>query len=67
LELALQDDLGNEDHYLERIVIAGNYCKDLLFELSHYGINRLSLFPDLDGLSDYLAWFMENSKSYAEP
>ena len=27
-----------------------------------YGINYLTLFPDLDGLSKHLSWFIENNK-----
>jgi hypothetical protein len=50
-----------EDQKLEKIIIDKSYRQDLRFELSHYGINELSLFPDLDGLSKQVNWFMENS------
>lgn len=43
------------------IHIDHSYRKELRFEWSHYGINELSLFPDLDGLSDHVNWIMENS------
>ncbi|HDE4134006.1 TPA: FRG domain-containing protein, partial [Staphylococcus aureus] len=33
--------------------------KKLREELSYYGINELSLFPDLDGLSSHVNWIME--------
>lgn len=43
---------------LEAIVIAGAYRQTLLAELSYYGINRLTLFPDLEGLSRHINWYM---------
>ena len=52
-----------KDHELEKIVIATSYRRELLFELSHYGINRETLFPDLDGLSAHANWYMAN-RSY---
>lgn len=46
---------------LERVIIDKTYRKELLFELSHYGINSLTLFPDLDGLSGFVNWVISNS------
>lgn len=57
--LNLEDNL--EDNILEKIIIDSTYRNELRFELSHYGINEFSLFPDLDGLSQHVNWFMENS------
>jgi FRG domain len=45
-----------ESDELEKIIIHQSYRNELLFELSFYGINRSTLFPDLDGLSDYMNW-----------
>jgi FRG domain len=39
---------------LERIVIPAAVKKDFAVFLSHMGVNRLSLFPDLDGLSQHM-------------
>lgn len=64
--LPLETNLQDGDQ-LERIVIDGAYRGELIFELSHYGVNRLGLFPDLDGLSDFMNWFGENSDSFADP
>jgi len=36
---------------LKQIINAESYRTKLLAELARYGINRASLFPDLDGLS----------------
>jgi len=48
---------------LHKMVISAKYRNKLHSELSYYGINAASLFPDLDGLSDYLNWTIE-SKEY---
>lgn len=39
-----------------KLVIAADYRARLLVELSHYGYNHATLFPDLDGLSRFLNW-----------
>jgi hypothetical protein len=57
------DDNVAADHELEKIIIKAEYRRELLFELSHYGINRQTLFPDLDGLSAHSNWYMVN-KAY---
>jgi hypothetical protein len=49
-----------DDQKIERISIKTSYRRELLLELDHYGMNKLSLFPDLDGLSEYINWFMKN-------
>lgn len=55
----LESNLG-EGERLERIIIDSTYTKELQFELSHYGINDFTVFSDLDGLSKYANWYMEN-------
>jgi hypothetical protein len=52
---------------LEKIVVRSSYRQELLFELSHYGINRATLFPDLDGLSAYMNWATINRRYWAVP
>ena len=42
---------------LEEIVIDHGYLNDLKEELSFYGINEKTLFPDFDGLSKHIEWF----------
>ncbi|CAH7402268.1 FRG domain-containing protein [Vibrio chagasii] len=51
---------------LECIVIDKSYRKKLLFELNHYGVNKLNLFSDLDGLSAHLCWTLENRAYWAD-
>jgi hypothetical protein len=50
----------DETETLEKIIIDKSYRKDLIFDLSFYGINKASLFPDIDGLSSHINWFIEN-------
>ena len=45
---------------LEKIIIRKTIKKELLFNLNHYGINYLQIYPDLEGLSKHLCWFSEN-------
>jgi hypothetical protein len=39
-----------------KMIIEPTYLKKFSIELSHYGINKLSMFPDLDGLSSHVNW-----------
>jgi hypothetical protein len=55
---------GSEDR-LERIIIVGSLRRSLIHDLSRYGVNLTTLFPDLDGLSAHLNWFMRNSDYYS--
>lgn len=48
---------------LHRIIIPERYRATLLAELSFYGINNATLFPDLDGLSMHMNWTI-SSKEY---
>jgi SAM-dependent methyltransferase len=45
---------------LEKIVIKAAAKKAFAIQLSHFGVNRMSLFPDLDGLSCHLNWSFTN-------
>lgn len=45
---------------LSKLVLAHEARKRLLQDLDYYGVNRLTLFPDLDGISQYLNWYIEN-------
>lgn len=50
---------------LHKIEIAPKDFSDLRYMLDQCGINRASLFPDLDGLCEYLTW--SHSKLEDEP
>ena len=58
--IPLEESISKND-VLDLIVIDRSYCKELSFELSHYGVNHLTVFPDLDGLSANVNWHNENS------
>jgi len=50
------DDCLPKGDQLEKIIIDKEYQKQFSIDLSHYGINKMSLFPDLDGLSKHINW-----------
>lgn len=56
------DEMLNDGESLHRIVIDFSYRRKLCVELHHYGINYLSLFPDLDGVSAHFRWWVENKR-----
>lgn len=41
---------------IDRILIPNGFRHDLKVTLDRYGINRSSLFPDLDGLAQHIQW-----------
>ncbi len=55
----LQECLPRRDK-LEKIIIEPSCKKEFAIQLSHYGVNRLSMFPDLDGLSAHINWSFTN-------
>ena len=62
----LEEVMDTRDE-LEIIVVRRSYRKELLFELSHYGVNRATLFPDLDGFSAYINWATTNRRYWSVP
>jgi hypothetical protein len=52
---ALEESLPEGDRLIKMIIDRG-FKKALSVKLSHYGVNRMSLFPDLDGLSAHINW-----------
>src|SRR4030042_1168114 len=59
-DLKLDDHLDHEEE-IERLIIKKMYRREFLFELDRYGFNKMTLFPDLDGLSEYCNWSANNS------
>ena len=56
------DDKGILD--FDKIVIEGSSRTKLIADLSFYGINSATLFPDLDGLSEFLNWTVESGEYF---
>ncbi|RZI40510.1 FRG domain-containing protein [Herbaspirillum sp. HC18] len=54
---------------LDRLIIKAKYRKTLLSELAFYGVNPATLFPDLDGLSEFVNWTIETKEywKFAQP
>lgn len=48
--------LAGKDDKLTRLVISKKYRKEMIYELDRYCINQMTLFPDLDGLAQYMSW-----------
>lgn len=61
----LSEGLGKNDR-LEAHIIKSSYKKQMIFELNHYGINKLTLMGDLDGLSAHMCWTLENRRHWAD-
>jgi hypothetical protein len=51
---------------MHKIIIPKEIKQDLLFIVNQLGINNMTIFPDLDGLSKHLSWFYENYKYWTE-
>lgn len=64
-QIDLKDGLSKKDK-LEKHTIKASYKSQLLFELNHYGINRLTLMGDLDGLSAHMCWTLENRRYWSD-
>ncbi|HEX6719804.1 MAG TPA: FRG domain-containing protein [Pyrinomonadaceae bacterium] len=64
-DLSLNRGLRPEDT-LEKLIIDKSYTKQLSFDLSFYGINKMTLFPDLDGLAAHINWAAANRNFWAE-
>jgi len=63
--IELSEGLEKKDK-LEIHKIKSAYKRQMLFELNHYGINKLTLMGDLDGLSAHMCWTLENRRYWAE-
>ena len=45
---------------IKKFIVKSNIKKELILMLDQYGVNNLTQFPDLEGLSKHLCWFYEN-------
>jgi len=46
---------------LRRFIIPGRLCAQFLQNLDLFGVNAATLFPDLDGLAAYWAWYYRDA------
>ena len=54
----------NQDR-LRTITIKGSARTELLKDLDHYGVNRASIFADLDGLSAHICWSLATKSQWS--
>lgn len=59
-------DSKNCNGILEKIIIPKELKKGLVHRINHYGVNYLTIYPDLEGLSKHLCWFSENIDSWSD-
>lgn len=59
--LSLEQNIQGPER-LEKLVINHSFKKSFAILLSHFGVNKLSLFPELDGLSQHINWSFTNLK-----
>lgn len=57
-EACLEDAITG-DRRLVRIIIDRSYLGNLKKDLSFYGVNEATLFPEIDGLSRHLNWYYQ--------
>jgi hypothetical protein len=62
--LELEQDTLNVD--FDKIIIPSILKKELVFIINQLGVNNMTIFPDLDGLSKHLCWFYENYEYWTE-
>ncbi|MBB1139028.1 MULTISPECIES: FRG domain-containing protein [Myroides] len=58
-QIPLEDVL--EKNALEKIIIPHKMKNEVLIMLHSYGVNNLSIYPDLDGLSRHLNWYYSSN------
>jgi hypothetical protein len=53
---------GNTYGEIEKIIIPAEIKQEIIFALNQFGINFLTIYPDLEGLSKQMAWHAANSR-----
>ena len=46
--------------FLEKYIIPSEMKEEIIFMLNQFGVNFLSIYPDLEGLAKHLSWFSLN-------
>lgn len=50
----------NYKPFLEKYIIPAELKEEIIFMLNQFGVNYLSIYPDLEGLAKHLSWFSLN-------
>jgi hypothetical protein len=50
---------------IEKIIIPAKIKQETVFALNQFGINYLTIYPDLGGLSKQLSWHSANSRFWS--
>lgn len=53
-----------DENSIKTIIIKASAQRELLRELNHYGVNRASIFEDLDGLSEHISWSIADNSNW---
>ncbi|NVK82742.1 MAG: FRG domain-containing protein [Cytophagia bacterium] len=53
-------NLPLKSSHLYDIIIPSNLKQEIIYMLNQYGVNNLSIFPDIEGLTQHLNWFYSN-------
>lgn len=54
----------NYKPFLEKYIIPAEMKEEIIFMLNQFGVNFLSIYPDLEGLAKHLSWFSSNIKYF---
>ncbi|MCF2490816.1 FRG domain-containing protein [Dyadobacter sp. CY347] len=60
-----KSSVSDKEGYLEKMIVPSSLKKEIVHMLNQYGINFLTLFPDLDGLAKHLCWYTENYNNWS--
>lgn len=62
---SLEESLPDCDE-LVKLVIDKSYVAKLAIELDGYGINYMTLFPDMEGIAKYVMWHIKRDENYLD-
>lgn len=63
-ECSMESQLQSHDKLI-KIIIDKSYAQNLIFDLDRYGVNIMTMFPDLDGVAQYIDWAVSNSDNWS--
>ena len=49
---------------LIKVIISRDYVEELHFDLDRYGVNTMTMFPDLDGVARFTDWAVVNASQW---